>query len=152
MITQEQAQTIKTRFATYELARKSYDPKGYVNGRSYDSRQQLEIERMSGTTLPTNQELSSVEVFEFANSAPKSFYAYVNKSTNSIETFNGDFLGNVVFGKEHKYPAFNKTFSKRVPIKVNAINGLTYYGVWYKSSGNYARLKVCSKDSIKTVR
>lgn len=146
----DQVQEIRRNFAAYEFARKTYDPKGYDNGRTYDSRQRAEIARIAGVSMPTNAELSAVEVWEFQNMPPKSLFAYVDKTSSTIRTFNGEILGNAVFGKEHKSPGFGGAFSKRVPLKVTGINGLTYYGTWYKSSGNYARLKVCSKHLKNT--
>lgn len=144
------AQEIRNRFASYEFARKMYDPKGYASGRTYDSRQKAEITRLAGAPMPTNAELSAVEVWEFNNMPPKSLFAYIDKASSTIRTFNGEVLGNVSFGKEHKSPGFNGAFSKRVPIKVIGVNGLTYYGTWYKSAGTYARLKVCSKHLNRT--
>lgn len=146
----DQVQEIRKNFAAYEFARKTYDPKGYENGRTYDSRQRAEITRLAGVSMPTDSELSAVEVWEFANMPPKALFAYVDKATSTMRTFNGDVLGSVTFGKEHKSPGFNGAFSKRVPIKVTGINGLTYYGTWYKSAGTYARLKVCSKHLKNT--
>lgn len=90
-----------------------------------------------------NSERSKIEVYEFVKEKPNKYFLYVRKysctNTNYGEaiTFIGDNLGSVRFGREYK-SSFGDI---RQNITVKAINGCKYYGIYYKSSGDYARIK-----------
>jgi hypothetical protein len=62
-------------------------------------------------------------------------------------TFTGEILGKVDFGCEYQVPVntypsnFMGRESTRVSISVHGINGVEYYGTYFKSSGDYARIK-----------
>lgn len=58
----------------------------------------------------------------------------------------GDKLGDVTFGREYKTPTRGHFPSVRVPITVRGINGVTYHGTYFKSSGDYARVKASAKS------
>jgi len=79
----------------------------------------------------------AVEVYEFINDIPKKYFLYISKD-NKATTWNGEILGNVHFGREYR----SNMGDKRQPIDIYAINGKKYHGTYYKSSGNYARVKL----------
>jgi hypothetical protein len=96
----------------------------------------------------TNDERSALEVFEFVANPPDKYFLYINEEKKTATTWTGETLGTVLFGRTYKTPAFGGWPSTRVPVTVKAINGRTYHGTYYKSSGNYARVKV-SKNGGK---
>jgi hypothetical protein len=97
----------------------------------------------------TNEERSKLEVYEFVHNPPDKYFLYINQEKRLATTWTGDKLGEVTFGREYSSPAFG-AFSRRIPITVVAINGKVYHGTYYKSSGDYARIKA-KKESKKTV-
>ena len=90
----------------------------------------------------TNKEKSAVEVYEFVHDPPDRYFAYVNEKTNSLNTWTGVRLGTVTFGTPYR-AVFGDT---RVPIGVKAINGLVYHGTYYKSAGDYARIRLTKQS------
>lgn len=85
-----------------------------------------------------NNELrSSVEVYEFVNNPPESYFLYINEKTKEATTWTGQKLGSVFFGSVYR----SNIGDKRINITVQAINGITYHGTFYKSAGDYARIK-----------
>ena len=95
---------------------------------------------------PTNEERSAVEVYEFMRDKPVKYFAYVNTNERQpglgqVTTWTGDLLGACSFGREYR----DKFGGKRVPITVHGINGLTYHGTYFKSAGDYCRLKASVK-------
>ena len=90
----------------------------------------------------SNDERSALEVFDFVSNPPERYFLYINEETRTATTWTGDLLGRVLFGREYSCPAFGGWPSKRVPITVLAINGRKYHGTYFKSSGNYARIKL----------
>ena len=89
----------------------------------------------------TNEERSAVEVYEFTHDPPANYFLYVNEKEAKATTWTGDLLGKASFGQEYKCPAFGRC-SVRVPITISAINGRTYHGTYFKSSGDYARVRI----------
>ena len=86
----------------------------------------------------TNDERSALECFEFCAAVPDSYFCYINERSQVASTWTGDRLGHVTFGRQWR----DNFGGVRVPITVRAINGRTYHGTYYKSSGDYARLKL----------
>ena len=86
-----------------------------------------------------NGELSALEVYEFVNDPPERYFAYVDARWKILTTWTGDKLGDVTFGT----PWVDNFGGRRVPITVAAINGRRYYGTYFESSGNYARIRAC---------
>jgi len=78
-----------------------------------------------------------IELYEFAQDKPKKYFLYINEKEKKATTWNGEILGNVFFGKSY----ISNMGDKRQQIDVYAINGVKYYGIYFKSSGNYARIK-----------
>jgi hypothetical protein len=83
-----------------------------------------------------NAAISLLEVYEFLNDPPERYFAYVGHS--HITTWTGDILGSIVaMGVQ-----FSSNFGdKRQSLRVKAINGKIYAGTYYKSAGDYCRLK-----------
>ncbi|GAB7002482.1 hypothetical protein JQ593_22795 [Bradyrhizobium viridifuturi] len=86
---------------------------------------------------PTNDERGQVELFEFMRDIPERYFLYINAKTNTATTWNGERLGSASFGREYR----DNFGGKRVPVTVRAINGATYHGTYFKSAGDYARVK-----------
>lgn len=86
----------------------------------------------------TNELRSQIEVYEFMNDKPEKYFAYVNDVSGQLTTWTGEPLGVVSYwGTEW----CSNMGDHRQSITVNAINGIKYFGTFYKSSGTYARLK-----------
>ena len=85
----------------------------------------------------TNAQRSAVEVYDFVNDPPQKYFAYVSKETMTVRTWIGDSLGRITWlGKSYSC-LFGDT---RRAINILGVNGLTYHGVYYESSGDYCRL------------
>lgn len=91
------------------------------------------------TLLPaaTNEEKSAVEVFEFKRDRPRRYFVYVSRDMATVTTWPGEKLGTIYSVGFVWRDGFG---GERVPIKVRGINGVYYYGTFYKSAGDYARL------------
>lgn len=89
----------------------------------------------------TNELRSKIEVWEFINDKPEKYFVYIDETNKKAITWMGDNLGTVYFGAEYR----SNMGDKRQPIDIIAINGIKYYGIYYKSSGNYARIKAYKK-------
>lgn len=106
----------------------------------------------------SNEELAAIELWSFCNQPPEKMFAYVKKSDKTnvyyrrmpngrggpfdylITNFTGESFGEAHLGYEYKSPAFWQP-SIRQSVTLHAINGYWYYGTFYKSSGDYCRLK-----------
>lgn len=120
--------------------------------RAYDNavRALCEREKRNYTTdadapsLPapvTNADRSAVEVYEFYHNQPERYFLYISEAKRIATTWTGDKLGDVSFGAK-----FNDNFGgTRVPITIVAINGRVYHGTYFKSSGDYARVKIAKQ-------
>jgi len=97
----------------------------------------------------TNEERSALEVFGFVQNPPERYFLYVNEETHEATTWTGDKLGDVRFGRPYECPAFGGFSSTRVPVTIRAINGVTYHGTYYKSSGNFARIRQSKKKAAR---
>jgi len=89
----------------------------------------------------SNDERSALEVYRFYTTRPTKYFLYIDERRRRATTFTGEKLGSVSFGREWR-DNFGGT---RVSINVYAINGFTYHGTYYKSSGSYARVKLFNK-------
>lgn len=97
----------------------------------------------------TNEERSAVEVYEFLRDKPRKYTAYVklvdwlgtHDAYGDVHTWTGDVLGYIGWvGPEYRVRGFGRT-SIRQNLRVRGINGLVYSAVYYKSSGDYCRMK-----------
>ena len=122
MINQETANDIKTREAKYTAWR------GDRNG--------IPTKEIPGYA-PTNQERGELELFEFVTDKPDKYMLYIRESDKTAITWVGNKLGNVFFGTE-----FRDNFGgTRQSIDIIGVNGVKYHGWYFKSSGDYARIK-----------
>lgn len=136
MITEEQAKDIRQR---YDKLNVWINSRRGRNGRaSYKPEDKpLEIPDVS------NAERSQLEVYDFCNDPPDKYFLYVNESKREATTWTGDKLGVVTFGQEYR----DNFGGKRVSVWIEAINGKSYHGIYFKSSGDYARVKLCKGKS-----
>lgn len=102
----------------------------------------------AGIANVTNEERSAVEVYEFCKNPPEKYTVYIKIGPDGLgvrtggiglaTTWMGDKLGDVRFGRQ-----WTDNFrGKRVSLKLYAINGKLYHGTYYKSSGDYARIRL----------
>jgi hypothetical protein len=92
---------------------------------------------------PTNAERSAAEVWEFIHDIPDKYFLYVRVTAGNgmrgiVTTWMGDKLGDCQLGT-----AYRDNFGgKRQSIRVQGINGHEYVGTYFKSSGDYARIRL----------
>lgn len=133
MITAQQHQELRARNDRHtEWAKQFIKPSGWTV-----------IDKDEQKTCPpdaviTNDERSAIEVFEFVTNPPESCALYIDEAKAIATTWTGDKLGTVTFGH-----AFTDNFGgRRVPVSIRAINGRNYSGTYYKSAGDYARVRM----------
>jgi len=97
------------------------------------------------TNVPdvSNEERSALEVFEFCQTPPDKYFLYIREKDHTATTWTGDVLGQVSFGREWR----DSFGGRRVPVTVRAINGHTYHGTYFKSSGDFARIRQSKKKA-----
>jgi hypothetical protein len=100
-------------------------------------------------TMPFAEEInnnlrSKIETWEFIHDKPEKYFIYINEEKKIATTWTGDYLGLVYLGAEH-YSNFG---DKRQDITMWGVNGIKYYGTYYKSNGDYARIKAYKNQSI----
>jgi hypothetical protein len=93
----------------------------------------------------SNDERSALEVYDFVTNPPDKYFLYVNQEKRTATTWTGDLLGQITFGREYRCPAFGGFSSRRIPVTVRAINGRVYVGTYYKSSGDFARVRLSKR-------
>lgn len=109
-----------------------------------DNRRSYVVSEEPIETRISNEERSAIEVWEFTHNPPDKYFLYIEQQRALATTWTGDVLGQVSFGQEYCSPGFYRP-SKRIPITVKAINGRTYYGTYYASAGDYARVKAAKQ-------
>lgn len=139
VITSERAEDIRARYATWEqwfrtLGRNHYHPD----------------EVPADCKAPTNEERSALEVYDFVNDPPDSYFLYIRECKltrwdGEATTWAGDRLGWVCFGSEYR----SNMGDIRVPVTIKAINGKTYHGTFYKSAGDYARIRAAKEKKAR---
>jgi hypothetical protein len=85
----------------------------------------------------TNEERSALEVFEFCTNPPDKYLLYISREKQAATTWTGGLLGHVTFGREYG----DNFGGRRAPVWIQAINGKQYHGTYYKSSGDFARIR-----------
>lgn len=134
MITAEQARDIRTRYDALQVWVDSIRGKnGWASYKPED--------KPASVPDVSNEETSALEVFEFVVNPPDRYFLYIRESESLATTWTGDELGHVSFGREYR----DNFGGRRVPITIRAINGRTYHGTYYKSSGDYARVKIAKR-------
>ncbi len=128
MITKEQYDDIMAR----EAVRKQF----------LDHKRRRYITAEEAKTLPrvTNEEISAAEVYEFISDPPDKYFVYINEERHEATTWIGEKLGNVTGLSQT--PKRSNFGDFRVYIDVYGINGKKYHGVYFKSAGDYARIKM----------
>ena len=130
-ITAQQAADIRERLARFAAWVDTIrDKSGWASYRPEDI--PADVPRVS------NDEISALEVFEFIHDAPEKYFLYIREKEGEAITWTGDKLGTVTFGR----PWRDNFGGTRVPIRVQGINGKRYAGTYYKSSGDYARVRL----------
>lgn len=139
MLTKSAYQVLRSRMVRYEAARKQFDPVRFQRGGGYDQSDCRAIVKLARTADVTNADRSRMEVYEFVNQPPSRYFAYVDVDKRVITTWTGDRLGDITgLGDPYR----SNVGDTRIHVTVQAINGLRYYGTYFKSAGSYARLKV----------
>ena len=134
--------SLKEKNDRYERARETFDPKRFKRGGGYSTEDQAAILKLAGLKqAPTNDDREDISVFEFMRDKPDRLDCYVDeKNHTAIFWTPRSTIGTVTFGRDYQTPAFGSP-STRAPVTVHAVNGCVYAGTYFKSSGNYARLK-----------
>lgn len=133
MITTKQYNVLKANYDNYLKMAKNYLKENNTNVIP------VEVSKQWGFDS-NNENTSKIEVYEFVKNPPHKYFTYVNYNLFGkkwITTFMGDKLGRICYlGTPYK-DNFGGT---RQSIKVFGINGVKYYGTYYKSSGDYCHL------------
>ncbi len=102
------------------------------------------------TTNQKNAETSRKEVAAFISDKPRQYFLYVKlhdpatlplgfpKERGIVTTWTGDKLGTIYHVGASYYSNFGDW---RRSISFRGINGLSYFGTYYFSTGDYARVK-----------
>ena len=98
-----------------------------------------EIQKKLKMPNVTNEMRSMVEVHQFKKNPPEKYFAYIqNSKPNKVTTWVGDPLGDITWmGREYS----GGMGSVRQNLRIKAITGDIYSGTYFKSSGDYVRLK-----------
>lgn len=86
---------------------------------------------------PSNAERSALELWEFNANPPAAYFAYVYPERLEVGTWTGQRLGRLTLGTPYR-DNFGGT---RVPVWMDGGPGKMYAGTWYKSAGDYCRLR-----------
>ena len=87
----------------------------------------------------TNEQRSAVEVYEFVKTPPQRYLVYVKLAENRVTTWMGEELGTITEYTALYRSSFGDT---RRNIWIDGINGKKYFGTYYESAGDYARIKI----------
>jgi hypothetical protein len=137
LLTPEEYQTLRQQIDHYDSeARRRFSTRGGWVSIPADQQDTLPPD-------PGNEARGRVELYEFCTERPTSYFAYVNTLTNQLTTWVGNVLGSVSMGREYR----DNFGGVRVPITVNGVNGLTYHGTYFKSAGDYARIKAHKRQN-----
>jgi len=93
----------------------------------------------------TNEERSKLEVYLFLLSPPDRYFCYISEGKKSAATWMGQNLSHwCILGREWR----SNMGDKRQNVIFRGINGRFYSGIYYKSSGEYARVRALSIRSV----
>jgi len=104
MLTQDQAQDIRTRNDALAAWVDS------IRGKNRWASDKPEDKPASVPDV-TNDERSALEVFDFCQTPPLSYFLYVNEKDRTATTWTGDVLGQVHFGREFRGNAWEVVYS-----------------------------------------
>lgn len=88
----------------------------------------------------SNDEITQIEVFEWHLFKPEVYFLYIDEKDKFATTWTGVYLGKVLGNLSAR--------KDRIGITVFGSNGVIYHGMYYKSSGDYARI-YAYKDQAK---
>lgn len=130
----------RRRLAAWQAAEREFWRKDQRFRRGGLSREEvLIIDRAAGTTRPTNEEISELEVADFLRDPPLHLFAYYSDDSDLITNFMGAPLGEIT-RRGARSRAFGRgTFLQHVT--VTAINGYYYSGTCNLETGTYCKLK-----------
>jgi hypothetical protein len=89
----------------------------------------------------TNKDRSNIEVYEWLKNPPQSYFVYISEKEWDVVTWTGQKLGKVWMGSSYK----SNFGDMRRSIDVIGTNGVKYYGTYFCSAGDYARIKAYKK-------
>ena len=146
MITTERYHELRRKIATFDAWVDSQrNPRnGWASYREQDVPNHLP--RVS------NEERSQVEVWEFVHTPPDKYFVYIqrNKVAPGVvdrrvtaTTWTGQILGYGRLGQMYRSGR-----SLRYPLRFEGINGRHYYGTFYSSSGDYARVRMTKSSRL----
>ena len=85
----------------------------------------------------SNEDRSRLEAAQFQNNKDDRYFVYVSLKDWTVTTWMGEQLGVITWlGQAYK----GNLGDIRQQVNIHAINGERYYGVYYRSSGDYARI------------
>lgn len=129
-ITEQEYQVVKAKYEAYHKARKEL-----CKGRNYVTIDEQKLLPES----PTHDEISSLEVYEFRHDMFPKYFAYVDVRNLVVTTWTGEVLGDIMtYGSRY----YSNMGDERVNIRVKMINDREYTGIYFKSSGDYCRLRL----------
>lgn len=101
------------------------------------------------TRYLTNDIRSAVEVYEFMSEKPTKYFAYVKVNPNGndafhcyVTTWTGEVIGSGRLGYEYR----DSFGGRRQSIEFLGYNGRVYSGTFYKSAGDYCRVKAVKRE------
>lgn len=107
-------------------------------------RSSYKIEDVPEGLRMSNEQRSQLEVLDFIADSPKRVFAYIkeiNGRLSFVTTFMGGTLATITWaGEDFHVWGFGQK-STRANFRCVGINGRTYSGTYFKSSGSYCRMK-----------
>lgn len=96
----------------------------------------------------SNAERSKIEVYEFVRDRPKKYTAYVSIADQIVTTWTGDVLGRITWvGHVYETSVYGGA-NQRQNLRVVGVNGVVYSAVYYRSSGDYCRMKAFRSSEV----
>lgn len=134
MLTKQKYNVMRTRLNEYIRLSRQYCKDNQTNS--------VPIEVYKTFPKVTNADRSAIEVYEFCTEKPLKYFLYINEKERTATTWTGEKLGVVSFGRKYR----DNFGAIRVPVTVQGINGISYYGTYYQSTGDYARITAFKKQ------
>jgi len=143
MINESEYKRLRTKYDLYHSERERLYP-----GLNYVNPEMAKSLPLS----PSHDEISAIETYEFCNDPPDRYFIYITRKHASPYVYRAITFSGMTLGKVYSGRSYISNFGdKRIPIDVIGINGVIYYGTFYQSAGDYARIKAY-KDQEKIKR